>query len=70
VRITVDQDRCEGHGRCENAAPQIFKLDEDGMLENYFEDQDVPADLESAAVNAAAVCPVAALRIEQEKNLP
>jgi ferredoxin len=70
MRITVDQGRCEGHGRCENAAPQIFKLDDDGMLENFFEDQDLPVDVESAAVNAAAVCPVAALRIEQQTDLP
>jgi ferredoxin len=30
VTIKVDQGRCSGHGRCANAAPQIYDLDEDG----------------------------------------
>ncbi len=28
MRIVVDLRRCEGHGMCEKAAPELFELDE------------------------------------------
>ena len=32
MRIVLDRPRCEGHGLCEEAAPQLMHLDDDGEL--------------------------------------
>jgi ferredoxin len=63
MRIVLDQPRCEGHGLCEEAAPQLMHLDDDGDL---VIDRDDVADGSEDAVAASAaarVCPVAALRL-------
>ncbi len=61
MRIELDEPRCEGHGMCEEAAPRLMHLDEDGML--ILDQVEVEgADLESAKA-AVRVCPVAALRL-------
>ncbi|MFI1562224.1 ferredoxin [Streptomyces sp. NPDC020490] len=61
MRIVLDRPRCEGHGLCEEAAPQLMHLDDEGELVIDREEFD---EADAAAANAAArVCPVAALRI-------
>ncbi len=30
VRVVIDADRCQGHGRCFNLAPDVFGFDELG----------------------------------------
>jgi ferredoxin len=64
MKIVVDYDRCEGHGLCEEKAPGIYSLDDNGDLQYAFGDQDVPTDQEAAARAGASVCPVAALRVQ------
>jgi len=61
MRISVDVNRCEGHGMCEQMAPEIFELDDDGVLINHYEGQDLDGELVVAAERAAGSCPVAAL---------
>lgn len=62
MRIALDRLRCEGHGLCEEAAPQLVHLDENGEL---VLDTEVLAQADTtAAIAAVRVCPVAALRIE------
>lgn len=63
MKITVDYDRCEGHGLCEAQAPAVFALDDEGNLTHRFEGTDIPDEHAAAAREAVAVCPVAALRI-------
>lgn len=60
MRITLDRPRCEGHGLCEEAAPQLMHLDDEGEL---VLDVEVVDDEPDAARAAVRVCPVAALRI-------
>lgn len=61
MRIELDRPRCEGHGLCEEAAPRLMHLDDDGEL--ILDVVEVEgADLE-AARDAVRVCPVAALRL-------
>ena len=61
MRIELDEPRCEGHGLCEEAAPRLMHLDDNGML--ILDQVEVEgADLE-AAKTAVRVCPVAALRL-------
>ncbi|MFD6280205.1 ferredoxin [Streptomyces sp. NPDC060209] len=61
MKLTLDRPRCEGHGLCEEAAPQLMHLDDEGELVLDREEID---DSDAALANAAVrVCPVAALRI-------
>ena len=32
MKIVLDRPRCEGHGLCEEAAPALLHLDDDGEL--------------------------------------
>lgn len=61
-KLIVDRNRCEGHGLCEEAAPHLVHLDDDGELVIDVEDID-DANLEAAKA-AVRVCPVAALRLQ------
>jgi len=62
MRIALDRPRCEGHGLCEEAAPSLMHLDDDGEL--VLDVEEVSADADVAAAKAAArVCPVAALSL-------
>ena len=61
MKIILDRPRCEGHGLCEEAAPDLMHLDDDGELVLDVEAVD-DANLEAAKA-AVRVCPVAALRL-------
>ncbi|SFA88713.1 ferredoxin [Amycolatopsis marina] len=60
LRVQVDFDRCEGHGLCTGAAPEIFELDDSGKL--HVLQEIVPVGQELHAKEAVRVCPVVALR--------
>lgn len=64
MRLSIDTDRCVGHGRCFSLAPQLFDSDE---LGNGFVtiEGDVPADLVDAARLAEANCPEHAVQITE-----
>ena len=61
MRIDADRDRCECHGLCADAAPEIYDLDDDAVVVLLHET--VPPELERQADAGARVCPVAALRV-------
>ncbi|MFH8791761.1 ferredoxin [Streptomyces sp. NPDC017941] len=59
MQITVDMNRCESHGQCVFAAPEIFSFDDD-----YLVYEATPSDgLLDKAQKAAAVCPVRAITV-------
>ncbi|MFI6989404.1 ferredoxin [Nonomuraea wenchangensis] len=61
MKIVLNRPRCEGHGLCEEAAPALMHLDDDGELVLHQEEiGDADAPQAQAAVR---VCPVAALRL-------
>jgi ferredoxin len=62
MKVNVDRDLCELHGQCVFAAPEVFRFDDDGELQYLEEVDDV---LAAAAEAGAAVCPVAAIELEQ-----
>ena len=62
MNIVLDRPRCEGHGLCEEVAPNLMHLDDEGELVLDVERVD-DADLEAAKA-AVRVCPVAALRLQ------
>lgn len=55
MKVSVDPDRCGGHGVCVSLCPELFALTEHGYAEAR--QPDVPADLEEAAAAAAGACP-------------
>jgi ferredoxin len=58
-RLSVDRDRCEGYGMCEQAAPQLIHLNQDDEpVLDVAEISPSEFPLAAAAVHA---CPVAAL---------
>ncbi|MFD2687518.1 ferredoxin [Streptomyces phyllanthi] len=61
VHIEVDEARCDGFGFCEQAAPEVFGLDDDGVVTVLL--PEIPAELAARTEAATRACPVAALRI-------
>jgi ferredoxin len=64
MRIALDRPRCEGHGLCEEAAPQLMHLDDEGELVIDRDELDDESPEGAAARAAVRVCPVAALRLQ------
>jgi ferredoxin len=64
MKIHVDQDRCEGHGRCYALAPALIEPDDIGNGQETG-DGTVPADQEHQARLAVANCPERAVILEE-----
>ena len=64
MKVHVDQEKCQGHGRCYALAPELFDADDIG---NGVElgDGVVPAGLEEKARLAVDNCPEQAIVIEE-----
>ena len=62
IRVVVDRDVCQNHGQCVFSAPQVFELDDDGELVQL--QDEVGEDLRAVVEEAADVCPVQAITIE------
>ncbi|MGC5075488.1 ferredoxin [Agrococcus sp. DT81.2] len=61
MRIEIDRPRCEGHGLCEEAAPDLLHLDDDGEV--VIDVAEVDDEALERARAAVRICPVAALRL-------
>lgn len=61
-RVIVERSRCCGYGLCAQLCPEIYKLDENGLV--YVESEYVPVGLEEEAKEGAAACPAEALVIQ------
>jgi ferredoxin len=55
VKVTVDEDRCRGHGICAALCPEVFLLTDDGY--SAVRAPEVPAGQEEAARTAITNCP-------------
>ncbi|HET6733600.1 ferredoxin [Mycobacterium sp.] len=58
MKITVDDDRCAGHGMCLTLCPEVFTLNDDGYAEAL---TDIPAQFEAAVREAIECCPERAI---------
>ncbi len=62
-RVQVDPDLCVGSGACEALAPDVFEVDEDGVLVVHRAE---PADEDLPGVrDAVRACPTRALSLEE-----
>lgn len=78
MKVWIDQDLCTGDGLCEEIAPAVFTLLDDGLA--YVKDGDqilnepggsasqanVPAELEDAVVEASEECPGECIFVEKD----
>ena len=62
--VTVDELACEGHGRCENAAPEVFALDDEDISRVIMDP--VPPELLGKVERAVRLCPRQAVRWADE----
>ena len=59
MRVSVDDQRCRGHGVCTTLCPDVFSLTEDGYAVAIA--SDVPTGLEAATQEAIQCCPEQAI---------
>ena len=62
LQVRVDPDRCDGYGRCEVIAPEVFRLGEHAPVEILI-DGDIPEYLEGKVIRAVERCPKLALSL-------
>ena len=64
MKVSINADLCEGHARCQSAAPEVFEVREDlsyvkpGM-------ETVPEELRAKVERAARLCPRQAVIIRE-----
>lgn len=61
MRIIVDTDRCQGHGRCHAEGPDVYELDDLGY--NSTSVDKVPPELHKQARRGAQACPEFAITV-------
>ncbi|MEO3813469.1 ferredoxin [Sphaerisporangium sp. B11E5] len=62
MKVRIDPQRCQGHGRCYELAPELFGDDEEGYGQ-VTGDGVVPRDEEQTARRVVANCPERAIEI-------
>ena len=60
MRVSVDEDRCAGHGMCLTLCPEVFELNDEGWA--VAGPENVPAEFEAATREAIDNCPERAIR--------
>lgn len=59
MRAVADRGACCGYGVCTEICPEVFKLDDAGLV--YIDEEMVPPELLERAKEAAEACPQSAL---------
>jgi ferredoxin len=67
VKVHIDSERCQGHGRCYDLTPGLFADDEEGYGQ-VIGDGVVPPGQEGQARLAAANCPERAIDLLEETS--
>jgi ferredoxin len=61
-RIVIDRSLCSGFGSCAELAPEVFEVDGGGLVSLR-----VGTSNDSAVLDAAAACPMAAISVVEEQ---
>ena len=64
MRVQLDQERCQGHGRCYVLASGVFESDDDGR--GIVIDETVPLVYQESARLGSANCPEDAITVVEE----
>ncbi|WP_040831272.1 ferredoxin [Nocardia jiangxiensis] len=62
MKVSVDADRCRGHGVCTGLCPDVFTLNDDGYAE--VRTADVPEEFDEAVHAAVQACPEHAIEAD------
>ncbi|HXW44277.1 MAG TPA: ferredoxin [Streptosporangiaceae bacterium] len=65
MKVQINSDLCQGHGRCYDLAPDLFGDDDEGYGK-VLGDGTVPEDKEQDARRAVANCPEHAIELVEE----
>ncbi len=63
MKVVVDFRRCDLHGLCVEAAPEVFKIGDDGAL--HIVNETPPEGLRAKVDVAVRGCPTGAISIEK-----
>ena len=63
MKVTVDDQRCRGHGVCVTICPEVFSLNDDGYSEVQM--PDVPAEFDTDVQEAVDSCPEQAISADR-----
>ena len=63
MRVVVDFELCQSHALCTEAAPEIFEVTDDGMLNVKIEQPD--EKLRKKLLRAIDACPTQAISLEE-----
>lgn len=61
MRIVIDRELCEANERCMEIVPQVFHVNDDGVLQLLMED--APEELQEQVTKAAKLCPRGAITL-------
>lgn len=61
AKLNIDYDKCQRHGQCMGAAPEIMQFQDDGSMKVVLDV--IPDDLIEAAEDACDMCPEDALTL-------
>jgi len=64
MQITVDPKKCDGHEKCVQAAPGVFKMNERFISEVV----DPKGDTDEKIILAAKVCPTKAITVVDDSG--
>ncbi len=62
MKASLDREGCISCGLCPQICPEVFRMADDGIAEVHRED--VPPELEEAALQAQEDCPVSVILVE------
>lgn len=63
MKLHVDENLCQGHGRCYAVAPDLLEPDDEGFVTIKGSSIDVPAGQEEFAHRARNACPEDAITV-------
>ncbi len=61
IKVVINKSACCGYGICAEICPEVFKLDDNGIV--YADNEIVPEGLEEQAQEGAEACPQSALAV-------
>ena len=63
MKLVIDDDVCQGHGRCYRIAPDVLGYDDEGYVTPRDEPIEFPADRRMVAEEIVGTCPEQAITL-------
>jgi ferredoxin len=66
AKLSVDESRCTGHGRCYTVAPKLLSDDDEGFVTLRGSSMEITGDQLDDAEEAVAACPERAITLTRD----